>query len=125
MNQPLIPERLAQPLDGMLEQTDGALDVDAVLEKMMNPAPAGIARPNDEIARELHRMRNRGGVGLEIIEWLFDLTMRTAPPPPAASMEQAALAAERDWTRRAIGRLIADAIVRGEALEKKGNSDNA
>lgn len=112
---PMIPSRVAQPLDNMLANTDGFLDIDDAIKKIGGMRSVAEYKPVDRVAERFYQLYQEP-VGRELIEWLFELTSRAPMPLIENGFEHAALLAAKTQARQGVGKVIAAAICEGEQI---------
>lgn len=72
-------------------------------------------RPDDRVKQFL-AAAFRTAEGRAFLEWLADLTVRSAPEPGGASLEAAAMAHAKHETRWAVGQAVFRALAEGDDL---------
>ncbi|MDZ7822575.1 MAG: hypothetical protein U5K75_00050 [Ahrensia sp.] len=115
---PMIPRRVAQPVEQMLENTDGYLDIDKAIEAIGGMRAKAEYKPDDEVALWFYQTY-LDAKGRKVIEWLLDLTARAPIPMMEKGFEHAALMAAKAQAREGIGNVIAEAICLGEKIFKQ------
>lgn len=116
-NGPMVPGRVAQPIEEMIAGTDDVLNVDKIIERLGEQTPGGEFKPSNDVAELFYLMYSRAD-SREAIEWLFNLTVRAPEPLIQDNFERAALLAARRQARQALGDVLAHAIALGEKIHK-------
>jgi hypothetical protein len=121
MSGPFIAERYAQPLD-MLEHGLAGSGWPG-LEDMLAPTQQAEMAPKDEVAMFLYGMMISPNGGLEVIEWLMDITIRQPLRSTGQTFEQTALMTATRQGINGVGEAVLKAIAKGRELAEKPKSE--
>jgi hypothetical protein len=120
MSGPFVAERFAQPLD-LLEKGLAGDGWDG-LDGLVPPVQLAEMAPQDQVAMFLYGMTLQAG-GLEVIEWLMDITVRQPLRTTGNTIEHTALMTATRQGINGVGEAVLKAIAKGRELAEKPRSE--